>query len=259
VSIAVTLLLAGASYFISGPKLAIVCIVIGTLIFLAVHFRGNKQAPGHDAAKTLRVEDSFKQTVTASPTININVGHPVPAEAAPPAPYEREESEPNVVFLGARPANLMSDNYKGLVFHETSTGSSSLKGIVACFRNDAVHGKTIKPAYGVKAHLRFMDAHEQEIGIGVSGACWLGEKTDLTDLKADESRCVLLMILLTDGQMIAPWKERRKIDWGAETIREKNFELREMPSTVEVRLGHNELLLAPILLDMATLKQRLRS
>jgi heme/copper-type cytochrome/quinol oxidase subunit 2 len=112
-SIAVTLVVAGVSYFISGPKLAIVCIVIGALIFLAIHFRGKKQEAERDAA--LRVEDSFTQTVTANPTINVHFGQPASVAEAPAilesAPDQVEESRPNITFLCPRTVNLHYDGY----------------------------------------------------------------------------------------------------------------------------------------------------
>ncbi len=66
------------------------------------------------------------------------------------------------------------------------------------------------------------------------------------------------MVSLRSGEIFVPWKERRLADIISETIHDRQFELKEFPSTAEVRLadGNKQLLLAPVVIDMGTFKQR---
>lgn len=139
-------------------------------------------------------KDSFnpRVTQTANPVINVYAGQATPAAAPVPAP--RREMTHNVVFLGARTVGLQEDGYEGLSFHE-STANTHLTGIVACFRNQPIYGRTIGSVYSARVHLRFMDSGGAEIGTGLSRACWLGHKGDMIDLPpGGESGCTLVLL-----------------------------------------------------------------
>jgi hypothetical protein len=58
VSAAVTLVATGLGYFISGPKAAAVCIVIGTIAVIVLHLGGHKNKD-EDAAAKLSIKGSF--------------------------------------------------------------------------------------------------------------------------------------------------------------------------------------------------------
>jgi hypothetical protein len=59
-------------------------------------------------------------------------------------------------------------------------------GIVACFRNEAVYGQRAYNAEDVTAHLILRDLNGQEVGNGVSRACWLNTSSDMVDIKVSK-------------------------------------------------------------------------
>ena len=183
--------------------------------------------------------------------IHINLPPTIPP-ASPFPRYEKpEEKIANVKFLRAKDVNLRFDPYEGLSFHETD-GPRNLIGLVACFRNDAIYGQVVSPAKYLRAHLRFMDASGQEIGTGISGACWLAYKGDLMTLKADESACVLI-VTKSKEEFFIPWKQRKLVSLGSESIFDRDEKFTEPPNAVEVRLvdANSKLALEPVLLDIS--------
>jgi hypothetical protein len=196
-------------------------------------------------------------TLTANPTIS-NAGHT--AHAAAPAIRKPEKIETNIKFLGPKTINVSYDEYEGDSFNETSSSNSQATGIVACFRNEAVYGKTVKPLHYVTAHLKLTDATGSEIGTGLSRACWLGHKGDMVDLvPGGASGCVI--VLITNNKSIAvPWKER-KPDWMGDSLIDQALELNDLPSKVEISLldDGNQLLLAPIVLQISSVNGKLQA
>lgn len=165
ISAAVTLIVSAVGWFIGGEKAAIVCLAAGVLIAAIVHFTMPKEkVPAKNGPSN--VESSFNPTISqiANPTINVNVGHLPPA--ATQAPNKREQNYPNIICLGARTVNISVDGNGAMSFHETRE-ETSLVGVVACFRNDPIFGKTVKSVYNAKAHLKLIDSCGAEIGIGL--------------------------------------------------------------------------------------------
>ncbi len=258
ISAFVTLIATGIGYFISGPKAAAACIIIGTLGALILHFASKGKADKGEAGKaTVDVKDSFNPTFTQTgPTIQ--VGYPAPPPPPPPVtPPVPEEPKSNIIFLGpmVRIAELRMSGYEGLAFYEIAEESAD-KGLVACFRNEAVYGKPGKEAIGVRAHLRFFDKNRQEIGVGVSGALWIGTKGDTINLGVDDSGCVLIMHISREYAAVVRWKERKSVDIASYAIHERDMPAPQMAETVQVRLtAGREPLLPPVTIDLRTLKQ----
>lgn len=165
--------------------------------------------------------------------IHINIP-PILRPELLPRQQQTEEAKTNIEFLRAKDVNLRFDSYQGLSFHETDE-ERNLPGLVACFRNDGIYGSKIRTARYLRAHLRFMDADGQEIGTGISGACWLGHKGDLMTLKTDESAYVLIVIRSKE-QFYVPWKQRKLVALGSESIFDRDCEFAALPNSVEIRL-----------------------
>jgi hypothetical protein len=249
----VTIVATGVAYFIAGPRTALLCIFVGVVFVLIAHVRKGKDPKTAPEDQITGAKGNFNPTVTqiANPTINVNLGHSTPA-AAPPA--ETEKIEPNIRFLGARVAYLDCDSYQGVSFNVRSAASTpNLGGVIACFRNEAIYGKTIKPVYRARAHLRFFDSSGVEIGTGVSRACWLGHKGDLVDLVPGEAAVCLLVLLRNDRTTAVPWKQRER-SWMGDHLIDEYFEFTDVPHVAEVSLldGNSQLVLPPILLDLAS-------
>jgi hypothetical protein len=187
-------------------------------------------------------------TMTVNPTSsNVNdLSH-----AAVPAVRKPDKIGPNIKFLGARTINLSYDGYEGDSFHETSSASNPI-GIVVCFRNEAVLGKTITAVHNARVHLKFMDTTGLEIGTGLSRACWLGHKADMVNLEPGGASGCVIVLLKNNGSIGVPWKER-KPDWMGEILVDQSLELAHLPSKIEVSLldDTNQLVIAPILLQIS--------
>lgn len=126
--------------------------------------------------------------------LDIHIHNPPPQLPEPPSVPRVEEPKESsrLTFLGAKVINVRLGN-GGL--YEVSDAGDSI-GIKMCFRNQVVYGQPTKTAYGVKAHLRFMDDAGSEIGEGVSGIQWLGGSTgDMANIRKGESECVCILLM----------------------------------------------------------------
>ncbi len=168
-----------------------------------------------------------------------------------------KETRHNVVFLGAKPVNLSFDGYQGASFHER-TEKTDVVGIVACFRNEAVYGETIKPVRSARAHLKFFDSEGSEVGTGFSRALWLEEKLDLFDLIPGGGSGCVVVILASDQKITVPSKHRANTSWG-EAIKDEFDDLEKLPRVCELSLldSNNQLVLEPIRLELSGTKREL--
>jgi hypothetical protein len=250
VTIAATLVGVGLGYYVKGPKAAAVCLAVGAIIFFIVHRRKKPDKQAAEKIGTSEINESFnpKFVQTANPTTIVNVNPPVaPVVVHRPAPLER--SKPNVVFLGARTTDIdVAGTYQSRVFHEVP--DSQLVGIVACFRNVAIYGKTIKHVFNAKAHLRFMGSNGEEWGTGISRACWLDHAGDMIDLAPGDSGCVIVLVSREDDFSV-PWIRRTRTQWG-DTLSDERLDFDSLPPTIEVSLldDNSQLLLPPIVLEI---------
>jgi len=203
----------------------------------------------HKPVVASSVQDSFNPILTQTgPTLNVNLGFPSDL-AGNRSTGEVHESKRNVVCLGAKIVNLRHDGYQGDSFHNTAA-ENSIVGVVACFRNDAVYGVKVDSVQRARSHLKFLNVSGTEIGTGVSRACWMGDKLDLLD--GGSSGCVIVLMAY-NGKLIVPWKERKRT-WQGDYVVDRVLELAETPSAIEVSIldGNNQLVLAPILVDVVT-------
>jgi len=179
--------------------------------------------------------------------VNQSVGPQEPARVTIPQ-YERPR--PNVVFLRTRGVNLTVDGGAGYEsFFETNEKGEG-KALVACFRNQPLYGVRCADT-SVTAQLVFKNATGEEIGIGVSGACWLNQVDFLFHLDVGNSGCVILIVRTNAGQFVVPWKRLQNTGYGNVAATEV-FELPEEPKTIEVHLidGSRQVLREPVVIDL---------
>jgi hypothetical protein len=213
----VTLIATGIGYFVSGPKVAAACIVIGTLGALIIHFAGRKGNDGGGESKLqTEAKDSFNPTNTNSASGgNVKVEQhfhgipsttsPTPISSLPPQSVAAQRT-PNVRYKSVRTCYLgVGEDATGEFLREIDhdTGASA---IVACYRNEPTVG--IRTATGVEAHLTLRDAEGEEIGTGVSKACWLNSPREDIDLEPGVPQHVVLL-MKDKEEVTVPWKQWR--------------------------------------------------
>jgi len=122
--------------------------------------------------------------------------------------FSGQRPQQPLVFLRAETMWIRRDHDYGesplYVFRDTYGEQGDVYCAVASFRNDAGHGQTAT-VYGLKAILRLIDHLGEEIGTGITGACWLGRATSLIDLEPDES--ARLLVMANNATWAIPWKE----------------------------------------------------
>lgn len=185
------------------------------------------------APKTTTASDRASTLVSPAAAIS-----PVPpAPTSPPGARQQQllRDEPNLIFLNTRRIRITFDVNE--VFR-TSTDVADPPAVVACFRNEPVPGRRVIDADLVKAQILYRNARGEEIGNGIPSACWLDEPADMTNFRAGESHCVILVAAGPDGLLSVPWKARRGADdgWGGDVVSTEAYELDDVASTIELRI-----------------------
>jgi hypothetical protein len=261
ISLAINFAVAGTVWYLKGPNAGLVCLAIGLGLFVVALFWPKKKPepqPPPQSLPPIHIENRLE-----------NIGNPVNTQdnrqaaislSQPPAP---PKPEPNIKFLGVRPVKVSFAANVPLQlcsFHEQADGK--IDCVVACFRNEAIYGKTVKPIYDARAHLKLFDASGAEIGNGIARSFWLGRTHDTIDLVPNgESGCVMLL-LRDDGKISIPAKTRHTSSNGYDTIGESYQDLREPPFRIEICLlgTEHQPLSAPLqveLTDEQTLSYKL--
>lgn len=135
ISAFVTLIGTGVGYFISGPKAAAACIIVGTLGATALHFAS--KGKGHADAPSLGVRDSFnpvqKQefSPTFSPTIVLQTAPPASSASLLPSVMPRVHATDYGASPKDRDYGLFIVNDGGVAFdlsiENAAIGSSTLE------------------------------------------------------------------------------------------------------------------------------------
>ncbi len=97
-----------------------------------------------------------------------------------------------------------------------SQNQNDRRGVIACFRNEPSMSRRVLSADYVRAQIVYRNSQGQEIGDGVSSACWLGHHFDTIDFQVGQSHCVLLGFL-DDGRLLVPLKQREH-HWDGDVI-----------------------------------------
>ena len=207
------------------------------------------QAAASPAGVLINVAPTISPTI--SPAISHANGQVFADRPSPPKELPRPR-KPNLIFLRAEkvPISFRHSYSEGEIFSE-SRDKTRERGIKACFRNESSNLHPVTDAIYVRAQVIFRDSNEQEIGSGISSACWLDYYFDSIDFHVGESHCASLGYMEQMNKLLVPWKERRHT-WEGDTIslRDNTF---DGVASMEVRLidGNNDLLLGPMVLDIS--------
>lgn len=206
-------------------------------------------AIGSRAGISINVAPTISPTI--SPTVSHANGQPLPHRASDPREIPRPR-KPNLIFLSAEivPISFCHSYSEGEIFSESQDKTKN-RGIKACFRNESSNSRRVADAIYVRAQVIFRDGNEQEIGNGISSACWLDCDSDSIDFRVGDSQCAFLGYMEQVDKLLVPWKERRHTWQGdAISLRDNTF---DGVASMEVRLidGNNDLLLGPLVLDIS--------
>ncbi|SRR6266481_2151986 len=177
-------------------------------------------------------------------------------QLAPPLPEKPSKRTPNIRCLGAS-TNYLRQGIHGNGWYDDPKHESqeSVPGAVVCFRNEAQHGKDVAAVFDVRASVTFLDDSGQEMGTGITEACWLGDSGDI-DFRLEENHCVVVLLVLRNKSLICPYKQYVTTSWGG-GLRIDAYELFEAPKTIEIRLiSKNDLLLPPCAFDVSMVDGR---
>ena len=200
-TVAITLLSVWLTWYIGQGTAAVICGIAGTLILLALIFfkRGNK-APNL-SSESVRQTANPVVTQTANPTINVNVGNPLVSQPSQPT-TEVAKPRPNIRFVETKSLGIHAGEGE---FFESPQGLGDYRVAVACFRNEAIVGQTLKQP-GIQAHIIFRDSVGTEVA-DVSSGVWLQVYKDAAPFTVGTKRCVILFLLTNQGTLKRLWKE----------------------------------------------------
>jgi len=202
ITVAVTLILFGLAYYLSGPKAAFICLALGIVILVATMiFKREKQPP---APPSQSVQQKANPSITQNPTqtVNVNIDSQPRTQPTPAAPST--EPRPNIHFVGARviDAYYVDDDD---TFYETQDKVGDHRLAIACFRNDGIVGQRIQQPE-VKAHIIYRDSEGQEITDVPRGA-WMETAKDHVEFAIGKKSCLILFLLSNQGTLQKLWRE----------------------------------------------------
>jgi hypothetical protein len=157
---------------------------------------------------------------------------------ASPAPASNPQ--PNIQFVETKPIEAY---VKGEKFYETSRGLGDFHVTIACFRNDAVLGRSIHQPQ-VTAHILYKDASGSEI-TDVPSGIWLEEYEGHSAFTVGRKKCLIVFMLSNQGTLKKLWKESYTTEhsWmsGGPSFRIRDERISGQIASVEIRLlvGHS--------------------
>lgn len=200
-TVAITLLSVWLTWYMGNATGAIVCGLAGAVILVAILFsrRGNKHS--QPASSTVQQTANPVMTQTASPTINVNLGNSLPSQPAQQT-QTIAKPQPNIRFVEAKSVQIHAGDG---TFFESPQGLGDYRVGVACFRNEAMVGRTLKQP-SVKAHVIFKDSAGAQVS-DISSGVWLDVYEDAAPFTVGTKRCVILFLLTNQGILKRLWKE----------------------------------------------------
>jgi hypothetical protein len=160
--------------------------------------------------------------------------------------------KPNVVFVRTKTLHVEPRGAEGAFGFYELDHATGFKAVVACVRNEAKYGGVSVTAGDVIAHLMFRNSEGTEVA-DASRVAWLNDDSDMTDLDWNETKCVILYIVKTDGAVFSPfYRRKRGPDFRGEVISPDAIELRGEIPIAELRLidaDHN-LVVPPLVFDL---------
>lgn len=204
----VTLIATGIGYFVSGPKVAAACIIVGTLGALIIHYAaGKKESPGESPKAATGVKDSFNPTNTNTATggqLTLEQHfHGVPAPPAPmtppPAPVvEHPRSGPRLNFsLRGRPysAHVEELDYRLVMTTPSHHSPRPQKAVLLDVGNYPHEDYSVSFASNVTAGYVFTEP--ENLSLGPLG--WIGEGDGRVDISQNQTKSIVLMATQTSA------------------------------------------------------------
>lgn len=252
-SVAVTLIATGGAYFIGGKTAALVCLIVGSVIAVVLHFTKPSRKEGSSGrlvAQHVGNGASLRTGNMKTGDVNVSIGWPTPqSPTAPSAEKPTKRPAPRVKFLGEEVIDVSwfgNDQQEMIV---SPIGQNIVKALVARYRNDVSGLEKSADGYA-KANLILRDQDDKEIGHGILGALWFDDRqpAEYFELEMGQGGCVVILVKGHSGYLI-PWKRPQTTEFGRILLTEL-VELKEKPKTIEVRLiGNDGLLLPPTVID----------
>ena len=238
-SIAATLIITGAAYFVGGRISAYVCMGFGVLIalyLLATH----KKAESVPANAFAKAQATANPQFTANPvqSVVLNLSDKLEKHPVPPS---KPELQHNLRLHSCKMIQIeesIGPHGEMGGFHITDDQSKPNAAIV-CIRNKSKDGE-VADLYDIRAALIFRDSGGQEIGDGIHRALWVNNHLSNASFALEETKCVIVACVKhdTDGDAIgatAPYIREIPTNHGLTPVVEA-YELGERLETVELLL-----------------------
>jgi len=161
------------------------------------------------------------------------LGNSLLSQQAQPTPTVAKPKA-NLRFVETKSVQIHAGNGE---FFESPQGLGDYRVTVACFRNEAIVGETLKQP-DVKAHIIFRDLAGTEFG-DVSSGVWLQVYKDAAPFTVGTKRCVILFLLTNQGTLKRLWKEAYVTEhsWmGGPSFRVRDEVIVARIATVEINL-----------------------
>ncbi len=202
ITVGVTLMLFGLTYYFSGRKVASFCLFAGIAILVIMMFlRGGKRDSGPSSASHESHQTANPVVVqNANPTININV---VPqGQPEPPSTLPAPRPKPNINFVEAK--SVLAHGGQGEIY-ESPPGLGDFQVSVVCFRNDPLVGQGIQQP-SVTAHIVYKDNGGAEV-TDVPRGVWLGQYGESAVFETGKKRCLIVFLLNKQDTLMKLWNE----------------------------------------------------
>ena len=204
ITVAVTLILFGLAYYLSGAKAAFICLVAGSTILVVMLFFKRKKPPPDPPSQSSQQTANPTVTQTANPTVNVNIGNQQGPHKATASASPAQKLKPNIRFVGVNNVEgwMSGDTVYGIPVGKARVFQTTL----LCFRNEASKGVTPKQP-SVNAHIVYKDSQGNEI-TDLNHGVWVQEDNDYTNFTTGDKKC--LVVLGWDeqtGTLRKLWKE----------------------------------------------------
>jgi hypothetical protein len=253
-SIAATLIITGAVYFVGGRISASVCIGLGVLIALYLLATYKKHEPVPPSA-------SANAQATANPHLSANPVQSVivnlsDKQEKPTVPPPKPKPQHNLRFHSCKMLQIdesLGPHAEMGGFHSTDDQTKPNAAVV-CIRNKSKDGE-VADLHDVRAALVFRDGNRQEIGSGIHQAVWVNNHLRNASFDLEETKCVIVAIMeyAANGKIteaMAPYIREYQTEYGP-TYGVEQYRLDENFHTVElILLSKNARVMEPMVFEL---------
>lgn len=255
-SIAATLIVAGAGYFVSAKVTAYTCIGLGVATILVLLLTPKKSETA-SASQTANPQMIANPQMTANPQINQHFH--LPGSEKPEQrtlPPVKPKPQHNLKFHSCRMAKIRETlgNRAEMEGFHLPDDQSNPNAAVVFIKNKSKEGE-VAHINDVRAALTFRDSSGKEIGQGIYQACWADSHLRNASFDLEETKCVILVIFqggptIQDLQTVSPYIKEEPSRYGAMLTVEALY-LDESLSTVElILLSKRERVMEPMTFEL---------